>query len=260
MVEDNADLRAFVRGHLADLYRVVEAADGAAGLAAAREHGPDLVLSDVMMPEMDGVALTRALKADARLSDVPILLLTARADEESVLAGLDAGADDYLSKPFSPAELRARVDNAVAARRQMRERYSDEVVVGPSHVVVPSAKAAFLEAVRDAVEANLGDDTFGVERLAELVGLSRRQLGRRLKDALGTSPGAFIRELRLARAAQLLEQEAGTVAEVAYAVGYRDPEHFSKQFRKAYGATPSAYPPRPSPPASAPRRARSACS
>ncbi len=243
VVEDNADLRAFVRGHLADRYRVVEAADGVAGLAAAREHGPDLVLSDVMMPEMDGVALTRALKADARLSDVPILLLTARADEASVLEGLDAGADDYLAKPFSPAELRARVDNAVAARRQMRERYSDEVVVGPSQVVVPSAEATFLESVRDAVEANLGDDSFGVERLAELVGLSRRQLGRRLKDALGTSPSAFIRELRLARAAQLLEQEAGTVAEVAYAVGYRDPEHFSKQFRKAYDATPSAYPP-----------------
>ena len=241
VVEDNADLRAFVRGHLADRYRVVEAADGAAGLAAARAHGPDLILSDVMMPELDGVALTRALKADAALADVPVLLLTARADEDSVLAGLDAGADDYLAKPFSPAELRARVDNAVAARRQMRERYSDEVVVGPSRVVVPSAEAAFLQDVRDAVEAHIGDAAFGVERLAEAVGLSRRQLGRRLKDALGTSPGAFIRELRLARAAQLLEQEAGTVAEVAYAVGYRDPEHFSKQFRKAYGATPSAY-------------------
>ena len=242
VVEDNADLRAFVRSHLAERYRVVEAADGVEGLEAAREHGPDLVLSDVMMPEMDGVALTRALKANARLSDVPVLLLTARADEASVLAGLDAGADDYLSKPFSPAELRARVDNAIAARRQMRERYSGEVRVGPSQIVVPSTEAAFLRDVRDAIEANLADDAFGVERLAEAVGLSRRQLGRRLKDALDTPPGAFIRALRLARAAQLLEQEAGTVAEVAYAVGYRDPEHFSKQFRKAYGATPSAYP------------------
>ena len=241
VVEDNADLRAFVRGHLADRYRVVEAPDGAAGLEAARAHAPALVLSDVMMPEMDGVALTRALKADASLSDVPVVLLTARADEASVLGGLEAGADDYLAKPFSPAELRARVDNAVAARRQMRERYSDEVVVGPSRVVVPSAEAAFLEAVRDAAEAHLGDDAFGVERLAEAVGLSRRQLTRRLKDALGTAPGAFLRELRLARAAQLLGQGAGTVAEVAYAVGYRDPEHFSKQFRKAFGVTPSAY-------------------
>ncbi|MEM0963619.1 MAG: ATP-binding protein [Bacteroidota bacterium] len=241
VVEDHADLRAFVRSHLADRYRVVEAENGAAGLEAAKAHAPDLVLSDVMMPELDGVALTRALKADARLADVPVVLLTAKADEKSMLDGLDAGADDYLAKPFSPAELRARVDNAVAARRQMRERYSDEVVVGPSQIVVPSSEAVFLARLRDEAEAHLADDAFGVERLADAVGLSRRQLGRRLKDALSTTPGAFLRDLRLARAAQLLEQAAGTVAEVAYAVGYRDPEHFSKQFRKVYGATPSAY-------------------
>ncbi|MEM1116736.1 MAG: ATP-binding protein [Bacteroidota bacterium] len=242
LVEDNADLRAFIRGHLTERYRVIEAADGQAGLEAARAHGPDLVLSDVMMPEMSGVDLTRALKADARLGDVPVVLLTARADEDSVLDGLGAGADDYLSKPFSPAELLARVDNFVSARRELRARYSDEVQIGPTKVAVPSAEAAFLQQARDVVEARLGDATFGVEALAEAVGLSRRQLGRRMRDALDTSPSQFVRELRLARAAQLLEQDAGTVAEVAYAVGYRDPEHFSKQFRKAYGATPSAYP------------------
>ena len=241
VVEDNADLRTFVCGHLAEHYRVAEAPDGRAGLAAARAHRPDLVLSDVMMPDLDGIALTRALKADARLSDVPVVLLTARADEASVLAGLGAGADDYLAKPFSPAELRARVDNFVSARQQMRARYSDEVRVGPSQVAVSSAEAVFLTRVRDVVEANLADGAFGVAELADAVGLSRRQLGRRLRDALGTSPSAFVRELRLARAAQLLEQAAGTVAEVAYAVGYRDPEHFSKQFRNAHGVTPSAY-------------------
>ena len=241
LVEDNADLRAFLRSHLAERYRVLEAADGRAGLELAHAHPPDLVLSDVMMPEMDGVALARALKADARLGDVPVVLLTARADEASVLDGLAAGADDYLAKPFSPAELGARVDNFVSARREMRARYSDELVMGPSQIAVSSAEAAFLERVRDTVEANLGDDVFGVDRLAETVGLSRRQLGRRLREALDTSPGVYLREMRLARAAQLLEQRAGTVAEVAYAVGYRDAEHFSKQFRKAYGTTPSAY-------------------
>lgn len=241
VVEDNADLRAFIRGHLTDRYRVIEAADGQVGLAAAREHFPDLVLSDVMMPEMDGVALAKALKTDAALADVPIVLLTARADEESRLEGLGAGADDYLAKPFSPAELRARVDNFVATRRQMRERYSDELVVGPSQIVVSSAEGAFLERLHEIAEAHLGDAGFGVDRLAEEVGLSRRQLGRRLREALDMSPGAFLRELRLGRAAQLLNQASGTVSEVAYAVGYRDPEHFSKQFRKHYGVVPSAY-------------------
>ena len=241
VVEDHAGLRAFIRSHLAGRYRVVEAENGAAGLDAARRQRPDLVLSDVMMPELDGVALTRALRSDPALSDVPIVLLSAWADEQSTLAGLEAGADDYLTKPFSPDELRARLGNFVATRRRLRERYSDEVVVEPSSVVVPSAEAAFLERVRDMAEAGLDDPSFGVDALAAEVGLSRRQLGRRLSDALDTSPGVFLRQMRLARAAQLLKQEAGTVAEIAYAVGYRDPDHFAKQFRKSYGAPPSEY-------------------
>ena len=241
LVEDHADLREYVRQHLAGRYRVLEAADGAAGLAAARAHRPDLVLSDVMMPRLDGVGLTRALRADPALADVPVVLLTAWTDEASTLAGLEAGADDYLGKPFSPDELVARVENFVSARRRLRARYSEEVVVGPSRVVVPSAEAAFLASVRDAAEAGLPDADFGADALADAVGLSRRQLGRRLKAALGTSPGAFLREIRMARAAQLLAQEAGTVSEVAYAVGYRDPAHFAKQFRKHHGAPPSAY-------------------
>jgi CheY-like chemotaxis protein len=241
VVEDHAGLRAFIREHLADRYRVVEAGDGAEGLAAARAERPALVLSDVMMPELDGVGLTRALRADAALSDVPIVLLSAWADEASTLEGLEAGADDYLTKPFSPDELLARLGNFVATRQRLRERYSAEVVVEPTSVVVPSAEAAFLARVRDAAEAGLADEHFGADALATEVGLSRRQLGRRLRAALDTSPGAFLRQMRLARAAQLLAQQAGTVAEVAYAVGYRDPDHFAKQFRKAHGANPSDY-------------------
>ncbi|MEO1630354.1 MAG: ATP-binding protein [Bacteroidota bacterium] len=241
VVEDHAGLRAYIRSHLAERYRVLEAENGAVGLETARACRPDLVLSDVMMPELDGVALTRALRAEPALADVPIVLLSAWADEQSTLAGLEAGADDYLTKPFSPDELRARLSNFVATRHRLRARYSDEVVVGPSEIVVPSAEAAFLERVRDAAEAGLGDPSFGVDALAAEVGLSRRQLGRRLRASLDTAPGVFLRQLRLARAAQLLTQQAGTVAEVAYAVGYRDADHFAKQFRKTYGTLPSAY-------------------
>ena len=241
VVEDNVDLRAFVRSHIEEHYRVVEAENGRIGLELARQMRPHLILSDVMMPELDGVELTRAIKADARLSDIPVVLLTARSDEASTLDGLTAGADDYLTKPFSPSELLARVANAVTARQHMRNRYSDEVIVGPSEVVVSSAEAAFLERVRDVAEAHLDDSNFGIDALAHEVGMSRRQLGRRLRQALDTSPAAFVRSLRLARAAQLLEQQAGTVAETAYAVGYRDPDHFSKQFREAYGVVPSAF-------------------
>lgn len=241
VVDDNADVRAYLRSHLNAEYGVLEAANGKAGLAAVRRHKPDLVLSDVMMPEMDGYDLCRKLKADDRLSHIPIVLITARADEESTLEGLGLGADDYLAKPFNAEELLLRVEHLIAVRKQLRARFSDEVVVRPSEVVVSSEEAAFLERVREVVEAHLGDPNFTVSWLAEEVGLSRRQLHRRLKEATSLSPTGYLRMMRLERAAQLLEQQAGPVSQIAYAVGFNDAEYFSKRFRQAFGVVPSEY-------------------
>lgn len=242
VVEDHADVRAFVRRTLEPPYRVVEAATAEAALERARAEAPDLVVSDVMLPGMDGVALCRRLRADDALRAVPVILLTARADEESRLEGLGAGADDYLAKPFNPAELRLRAENLIEVRRHLRRRFSGEVVVQPTQVTVPSADAAFLETVRAAVEARLDDPDFTVEDLAETVHLSRRQLHRRLRALSGLSSVAFIRLMRLERAAQLLEQHAGSVADVAFAVGFQDANYFARVFRQAYGVPPSAYP------------------
>ncbi|MGI9174133.1 MAG: two-component regulator propeller domain-containing protein [Rhodothermales bacterium] len=241
LVEDNPDVRGFLKQALRTRYRIAEADSGEAGLTQARAAIPDLVISDVMMPEMDGLELCRRLRADERLGATPVILLTARASEESRLEGLGAGADDYLTKPFSAAELLARAENLIEIRRHLRRRFSAEVVVRPTQVTVPSADATFLEQVKDAVEAHLDDRTFGVERLADEVHLSRRQLHRKLRDLTGLSSVGFIRVMRLERATQLLEQRAGTIAEIAYQVGFQDAGYFARLFRQAYGQTPSEY-------------------
>jgi YesN/AraC family two-component response regulator len=222
-------------------YRVLEAADGEEGLALAQQHQPDLVLSDVMMPKMDGVALCRALKADDALRTIPVVLLTAKAAEADAVEGLEAGADAYVAKPFGTAVLQAHVASLLAARQQMRTQFSQEVVVKPTDVVVDSEEEAFLKDVLAIVEDNMADSTFGVDQLAEQVGLSRRQLERRLKDTTGQTPAELIRQMRLERASQLLEARAGTVSEIAYAVGYKSPSYFSTAFREAFGHAPSEH-------------------
>ena len=251
LVEDQPDVRAYVRRHIEKAgYRVVEAADGEAGLEAARRIVPDLVVSDVMMPRLDGLGLCRALKADSATDFVPVVLLTAKAAPEDRLEGIRQLADAYLTKPFAPAELVATIAARIAVRQQLRARFQAEgpaLAVGdgappaltPSPVEVASAEAAFVASVREAIEAGLGDEDFNVGRLAEAVGLSRSQLHRRLKDALDETPSAAIRTMRLERAAQLLEARAGTVSEVAYAVGFKSVAHFSTSFQKHHGRRPS---------------------
>ncbi len=242
VVEDNADMRAYIRAHLEAAYHVVEAANGVEGLEQARALVPDLVLSDVMMPQMDGFDLLAALKADERTSHVPVVLLTARADVESKLHGLDTGADDYLAKPFNADELNTRVRNLIEQRRLLREKYSREVLVlGAREVTLPSMEAAFLARVHQAIEDNLSDAHFGVDALAEAVGMSPRQLLRKLKALTDESPNALLRRVRLERAAALLGRKAMTVKEVAHAVGFRSLPYFAKTFCEVYGVAPSAY-------------------
>ena len=241
VVEDNADMRAYLKSHLAPHYRLAEAIDGATGLEAARSLEPDLIISDVMMPEIDGYELCRQVKSNPKLNHIPVVLLTARADEASRLEGLATGADDYLSKPFNAEELLVRVENMIELRHSLRARFGGQRVVGPSEIVVKSAEAAFMEQVRDVVEAHLADTNFGVDQLAAEVGLSARQLLRRVKETAGVTPDGYIRMLRLERAAQLLAQQAGTVSEVAYAVGFKQPQYFSKLFRQVFGVPPSEY-------------------
>ncbi|QXD16272.1 response regulator [Rhodocaloribacter litoris] len=242
VADDNAELRAFVRRHLEPDYRVVEAGDGAAALDLAREAVPDLIVSDVMMPSLDGDALCHAVKTDPDLDFVPVILLTARASMEGRLQGLEKGADDYLTKPFAMPELRARIANLIAQRRRLKARWQgDGLRLQATVPEVTSADEAFLRSVLEAVEAEMEDETFSVARLAGAVGQSRANLHRRLKQLTGKTPSEWIMALRLERAAALLAGGAGTVSEVAYGVGFKSVSYFCKCFRERYGTTPARY-------------------
>jgi signal transduction histidine kinase/ligand-binding sensor domain-containing protein/DNA-binding response OmpR family regulator len=242
VVEDNAELRTFIRTHLQARFRVVEAADGLQGLELARRVLPDLVLSDVMMPGLDGYALCRALKADPETDFIPVILLTARAASEDRLAGLREAADAYLTKPFQVEELTTQIDNLISLRRRLRERFAGKTVrERPVPLELAASDAKFLEQVRGAIEIHLADEHFGVEELARLVAHSRGHLHRRLKEIVDESPSDLLRRMRLERAAQLLEAGAGSVSEIAYGVGFKSVAHFSNRFQDHFGVRPSGY-------------------
>lgn len=241
VVEDNEEVRLLLRRQLTPTHEVVEAADGRAGLEAAREHEPDLIISDVMMPEMDGFALCEAVKTDETLAVTPVLLLTAKAGPAHVREGLEHGADAYVSKPFDAEVLHARVNNLIESRRRLQEIFGTQVLVESSGEAVSEETASFLETVLAVIEDRIGDSGFTVEDLAAEVALSRRQLARRLKDATGEPPAELIRRVRFQHAARMLKRDDYSVSEVAYAVGYESPSHFSRAFRKRFNCVPSDY-------------------
>jgi signal transduction histidine kinase/ligand-binding sensor domain-containing protein/DNA-binding response OmpR family regulator len=248
LVEDHPDVRAYLRDQFAPaVYRLLEAPDGQAGLELALAHLPDLIITDLMMPRLDGVELTRALKTNLATNHIPVILLTAKASVESRLEGLETGADDYLTKPFQPAELTARVRNLIETRRRLREKYSREIrevreiKLHAAEVTVQSADDRFIQRALAVVEEHLAEEEFDVEAFASAMALSRVQLYRKLKTLTDQTPTDFIRTLRLGRAAQLLRQQMGTVAEVAYAVGFQNLSYFAKTFKELHGVAPSEW-------------------
>ncbi len=242
VVDDNADVREYIRTHLERQYRVVDAADGLEAGAIAESLVPDLVISDVMMPGMDGYGLCRSLRSNPETDFIPVILLTAKAATEHKVSGLAEGADDYVVKPFEMEELEARVANLIASRQRLRKRFGGERLDLHTHAQgVTSADAAYLERVRLAIEEHLGDEEFGVAQLARQVGQDRSHMYRRIRTLLSETPTDLIRRLRLERASQLLAGRAGSVAEIGYAVGFNSVSYFCKCFRDAYGVTPSTY-------------------
>ncbi|MDZ7292398.1 MAG: helix-turn-helix domain-containing protein [candidate division KSB1 bacterium] len=226
---------------LSPLYRVIESFDGQDGLEKALRLIPDLIISDVMMPKMDGFALCAKLKTDERTSHIPVVLLTARASAESRIAGLEIGADDYIAKPFEARELQARVKNLIEQRRKLRERFRKEAALQPHDLAVTATDEKFLQKALAVVEQRMSDEDFGVEIFCREVGMSRVQLHRKLRALTDHSASEFIRTLRLNRAAQLLAQHGGNVTEVAYEVGFNNLSYFAKCFHQQFGVSPSTY-------------------
>jgi DNA-binding response OmpR family regulator len=239
VVEDNADVRSYVRSVLEGRYRIIEAEDGPEGLERARTELPDLIVADVMMPGLDGLALARELKTDRMTDAIPVVLLTARAASEDQVAGLEAGADAYLVKPFDPVVLEAQVANLLAQRVRLRERFEAGAAVPP--VAAAPTASALDQRLRPLVEARLHDPEFSPIALASAAGLSYHQLYRALRDELGSTPSRFIRTVRVECAAELLARRAGSITEIAYSVGFESLSYFNRAFRERYGAAPSEH-------------------
>lgn len=239
VVEDNADVRTYIEDQLQNKYMVMTAENGKEGLAVALEKIPDLIITDLMMPEMDGTALCRSLKTDERTSHIPVIMLTAKADRSDKIKGLETGADDYLTKPFDAEELLVRVGNLILQRQLLREKFAQQTLLGRKVESLSSVEEQFMKKVIAHIEQNLEEETFSVVDLANALAMSRSQLHRKLKALTDCSPSVLIRSLRLERAKQLLEQKAGNASEIGFMVGFSSATYFAKCFADHYGFSPS---------------------
>jgi len=241
VVEDSADVRDYIRGSLEPLYTVVEAKDGREGVKKALEIIPDLIISDIMMPEKDGYELCRRLKNDIKTSHVPVILLTAKASEENIIQGLETKADDYITKPFSTKILCARIKNLIDLRRQLQQKLSREMALQPAEISVSSMDQNFIKELQETIETNLSDTLFGVEQLGKKLYMSRASLYRKIFALSGESPREFIKTYRLKRGAQLLKANFGNVTEVAFEVGFSSTAYFTKCFKDKFHQLPHTF-------------------
>ncbi|HBL75529.1 MAG: hypothetical protein A2W90_03395 [Bacteroidetes bacterium GWF2_42_66] len=241
IVEDNPDVRSLIKSHFSSKYQVLEANDGKEGWEVALNTIPDVIISDVLMPDVDGYEFCRRIKKDERTSHIPVLLLTALHSKEHEIKGLSSGADDYITKPFDLTILQTKVDNMLSIRNSLKEKYSGEITLQPRNIVISSPDEKFLNRVVEVVEENISDADLDIERFSQEVGVSRMQLYRKLHALTDMTVKEFIRNIRLKRASQLLLQEKMSVSEIAYAVGFKDLSHFRKCFREMYGMNASEY-------------------
>jgi DNA-binding response OmpR family regulator len=243
IVDDNADLRNYIRGSLDPLYYISEAMDGAEGFKKAIEKLPDLIISDVMMPKMDGYELCEKLKTDERTSHIPVILLTARASMESRIEGLETGADDFITKPFDNHELLTRIKNLILQRNKLKEKFRKEIEYNKlsKDRDVISMDQQFIRKAKTVVEKNISEPEFSIEIFAGEMALSRMQLHRKLRALVDQSATQFIRTIKLNHAAELLMKKSGTVSEIAYDVGFNTLPYFTKCFQEQFGINPSEF-------------------
>jgi signal transduction histidine kinase/DNA-binding response OmpR family regulator len=241
VVEDHADVRAYIRGPLESRYTVMEAKDGREGVKIAKEIMPDLIISDIMMPEMDGYELCRILKNEIETSHIPIILLTAKASEESMVEGLETGADDYITKPFNTTLLTVRIKNLIELRRQLQLKIQRHKMLLPAEIKVSSLDETFLKELHQVVEKNLSDPDFNIDLLCEKLLMGRTTMFKKVHALTGETPNQFIQSYRLERAVQLLKANFGNVTEVAFEVGFSSSAYFTKCFKEKFHQLPSTF-------------------
>ena len=241
IVEDNADVKHLLKDTFKDTYNIITASNGEEGISLALKHVPDIIVSDIMMPIKDGVALTEELKNNELTSHIPIILLTAKAGDENKLKGVETGADDYITKPFSSKILIAKVAKLIELRQNLQKRYSQEIILRPKDIAVTDLDEQFMEKVQFVLDEKLVEPSFSVEDFSNTVGMSRMQLHRKLKALTGLSASEFIRSQRLKLAAKLLKTSDINISQVGYSVGFNDHSYFTKCFKETYRCTPTEY-------------------
>ena len=241
VVEDNDDLRRFLVTELSPKYEVFEAADGEEGEKLALSKSPDLIISDVMMPKVDGVELCKRIKSNVQTSHIPVILLTARTSEELKLTGYQSGADEYLAKPFNLEILLLRIEKLIGQKNQRQSAFSKKIEVNPKEITITSIDEQLIEKALDFMEKNMDNPDYSVQQFSQDLGMDRTVLYKKMQSITGLAPSEFIRSIRLKRAAQLLIQGQYPVAEVAEKVGFNTQKYFSKYFKEAFGVSPSKY-------------------
>ncbi len=241
VVEDNADVREYICRNVNKTYRILEAIDGEDGWSTSTEQMPDIIVSDVMMPKMDGFELCRRLKSDDRTSHIPVILLTAKASSQDKIKGFEIGADDYVMKPFEPAELEARLRNLIDQRERLHDHFRKHGLfeIEVEHITPVDQK--FLQRTAAIITEHMSDASFGVEVLAAEMAVSRSLLLKKIEALIGEPPNELIKRTRLNKAAKLLESRFGNISEIALEVGFGNPSYFAECFKKQFGFSPSHY-------------------
>lgn len=241
LVDDNAEIRNVLKDIFKNDYKIFEAQDGEIALKLAQKEIPDCIISDVMMPKMDGFEFTKSIKNNELTSFIPIILLTAKTSDEAHLEALKNNADAFLTKPFNNEIINSTVNQLINERKKLHQRYSQELVLFPVDIVINSVDEKFIQKLQTILDNNLSNSEFTSENFASEIGMSRMQLHRKLKSLLGVTSTEFLRNERLKVAAELLKKGNGNISEIAYAVGFNDVSYFSKCFKEMFKMTPSEY-------------------
>ncbi|MGB5529747.1 MAG: response regulator, partial [Ignavibacteriaceae bacterium] len=241
IVEDNADVRKYISMILGNEYRIFEAKDGEEGLDKSFECIPDLIISDIMMPKLDGFQMCSRLKTDSRTSHIPIIMLTAKATMNDKINGLEIGADDYIMKPFEESELKARIKNLLEQRKRLHEHFRKYGLVEIEEKNITPVDQQFLQNAVALIHQHISESEFGVEKLADNMAVSRSLLFKKVNALIGESPSEFIKRTRLNKAVKLIEKNHGNISEIALEVGFSNPSYFAECFKKQFGVAPSQY-------------------
>jgi len=241
IIEDDSDFRFYIKDNLKHEFNIIEAADGKEGWQKTLASHPNVVVSDISMPEMDGIELCKKIKSDSRTTHIPVVLLTASTGEGQQLKGLETGATDYMTKPFNFEILLSKIKNIITQQENMRKTYQKQVEVKPADVLVESPDEAFLQKLLRLIEENIGNPNFSVEELSSDMFMSRYTLYKKILALTGKTPNEFIRHMRLKRAAQLLENGYLTISQICYKVGFKSQKYFVKAFKAEFNVSPSSY-------------------